>query len=101
MSKFGITICSMCQGIGDRYKFIVKDFKRFENDFASVLNDRMTECRCTAMYISGKSFNERLVLREDLRRIDVIGKLIPKWSWLSMRAILHGSSCQQDKTESN
>ncbi|KAJ8922735.1 hypothetical protein NQ315_007770 [Exocentrus adspersus] len=45
-----------------------------ENELALLLYDRMTECRYTPENTPKKSFNEKLVKKEDLRVIDVLGK---------------------------
>lgn len=48
--------------------------KQVETDLASLLYDRMTECRYTPENIPKSSFNEKLVKKEDIREIDVLGK---------------------------
>lgn len=45
-----------------------------EKELAALLYDRMTECRYTSENIPKSSFNEKLVKREDLREIDILGK---------------------------
>ncbi|CAG9860959.1 unnamed protein product [Phyllotreta striolata] len=45
-----------------------------ENQLASLLYDRMTECRYTPENIPKKSFNEKLTKKEDIKEIDVLGK---------------------------
>lgn len=48
--------------------------KQTETELASLLYDRMTECRYTPENIPKNSFNEKLVKKEDIREIDIIGK---------------------------
>lgn len=43
-----------------------------EENLASLLHDRMTECRYTSSNIPKKSFNEKLVKKENIRVIDVM-----------------------------
>ncbi|KAF2896068.1 hypothetical protein ILUMI_10112 [Ignelater luminosus] len=43
-----------------------------ENELASLLHDRMTECRYTSENIPKKSFNEKLIKKEDIREIDIL-----------------------------
>lgn len=45
-----------------------------ETELASLLYDRMTECRYTPENIPKKSFNEKLTKKEDIKEIDVLGK---------------------------
>lgn len=45
-----------------------------ETELASLLFDRMTECRYTPQNIPKNSFNEKLVKKEDIREIDIMGK---------------------------
>ncbi|KAK9744912.1 Formylglycinamide ribonucleotide amidotransferase N-terminal [Popillia japonica] len=48
--------------------------KTEEDELASGLFDRMTECRYTESNIPRKSFNEKLVKKDDLRDVDIMGK---------------------------
>lgn len=48
--------------------------KQVETELASLLYDRMTECRYTPENTPKNSFNEKLVKKEDLREIDILGK---------------------------
>lgn len=48
--------------------------KSIEDKLVSVLHDRMTECRYTAENKPKKSFNEKLVKKEDIHYVDVIKK---------------------------
>lgn len=43
-------------------------------EIASVLHDRMTECIYTAANVPKKSFNEKLVKKENIREVDVLKK---------------------------
>lgn len=43
-----------------------------ENKLAAVLHDRMTECRYTEENIPKRSFNEKLVKKEDIRHVDIL-----------------------------
>lgn len=54
--------------------FIKEVSMQVESDLASLLYDRMTECRYTPENIPKNSFNEKLVKKEDLREIDILGK---------------------------
>ncbi|KAK4887655.1 hypothetical protein RN001_003926 [Aquatica leii] len=56
------------------FKLIVKVSPAIENELVSLLHDRMTECRYTHENIPKKSFNEKLVKKEDLRDVDVMGR---------------------------
>ncbi|KAB0796519.1 hypothetical protein PPYR_10580 [Photinus pyralis] len=56
------------------FKLIVTVPSAVENELASVLFDRMTECRYTNENIPKKSFNEKLVKKEDLRKIDILSR---------------------------
>ncbi|XP_050507688.1 phosphoribosylformylglycinamidine synthase-like [Diabrotica virgifera virgifera] len=47
---------------------------QIENNLASLLYDRMTECRYTPENIPKVSFNEKLVKKEDIKEIDILGK---------------------------
>lgn len=46
--------------------------KKEEDDLASLLYDRMTECRYTLENIPKRSFNEKLVKKENIKEIDVL-----------------------------
>ncbi|KAJ3658174.1 hypothetical protein Zmor_009931 [Zophobas morio] len=79
---------SICQNLGlgqvvrlevsRRYKLIfnegVNASKNEVDEAAAVLYDRMTECRYTPENIPRKSFNEKLVKKEDIREINVLKK---------------------------
>lgn len=79
---------SICQNLGltrvkrlevsRRYLLVFKTSekltKQLEDDLASLLYDRMTECRYTPENIPKKSFDEQLVKKEDIREIDIISK---------------------------
>lgn len=77
---------SICQSLGlnqvcrlevsTRYLLTFKKevSMQVESDLASLLYDRMTECRYTPENIPKNSFNEKLVKKEDLREIDILGK---------------------------
>lgn len=45
-----------------------------ENALAAALHDRMTECRYTSANIPKRSFNEKLVKKEELHDVDVLKK---------------------------
>lgn len=45
-----------------------------QNELTSLLHDRMTECQYTASNIPKRSFNEKLVKKEDLHDVDVLKK---------------------------
>lgn len=78
---------SICQNLGlknvvrlevsKRYLIIwnktnVNITSEIENKLAAVLHDRMTECRYTSDNIPKRSFNEKLIKKEDIRQIDVM-----------------------------
>lgn len=44
-----------------------------ENILAAVLHDRMTECKYTSENIPKRSFNEKLIKKEDIRQINILG----------------------------
>lgn len=48
--------------------------KQVESDLASLLYDRMTECRYTPQNIPKRSFNEKLVKKEDLRDVNILSR---------------------------
>ncbi|RZC42112.1 phosphoribosylformylglycinamidine synthase-like [Asbolus verrucosus] len=48
--------------------------EREVDEIASLLYDRMTECRYTSENIPRKSFNEKLTKKENIKEIDVLGK---------------------------
>lgn len=54
------------------FKEKVKISPEKENELASLLYDRMTECRYTSENIPKKSFNEKLIKKEDIREIDIL-----------------------------
>ncbi|XP_018567396.1 phosphoribosylformylglycinamidine synthase [Anoplophora glabripennis] len=64
--------------VSRRYLLVFQDVskvtKQIEDNLVSLLHDRMTECRYTSQNIPKKSFNEKLVKKEDLRDIDVLGR---------------------------
>lgn len=47
--------------------------KQEEEDLASGLYDRMTECRYTEANIPKKSFNEKLKRKDDIKDVDILG----------------------------
>lgn len=77
---------SICQSLGlnqvnrlevsRRYLLFFKQAitKQMESELASLLYDRMTECIYTPENIPKNSFNEKLVKKEDIREIDILGK---------------------------
>lgn len=52
----------------------VKMTKQLEEELAAVLHDRMTECQYTPENIPKRSFNERLVKKEDYHDVNVMGE---------------------------
>ncbi|KAK5644184.1 hypothetical protein RI129_008029 [Pyrocoelia pectoralis] len=56
------------------FKLIVNVPSTIENELASVLFDRMTECRYTSENIPKKSFNEKLVKKENLHEVDILAR---------------------------
>ncbi|CAH1958627.1 unnamed protein product [Acanthoscelides obtectus] len=64
--------------VSRRYLIIFKEGstinKAIEDNLVSLLHDRMTECRYTKENIPKKSFNEKLVKKEDIKEVDVLGK---------------------------
>ncbi|XP_074041369.1 phosphoribosylformylglycinamidine synthase [Leptinotarsa decemlineata] len=77
---------SICHGLGLKQikrlevsrRYLLKSSEgvshETENNIATVLFDRMTECRYTAENIPKLSFNENLIKKEDIREIDVLNK---------------------------
>ncbi|EFA02192.2 phosphoribosylformylglycinamidine synthase [Tribolium castaneum] len=60
--------------VSRRYKLVFHGAVSKVDEIASALYDRMTECRYTPENIPKKSFNEKLVKKEDIREIDVMKK---------------------------
>ncbi|CAG9820256.1 unnamed protein product [Phaedon cochleariae] len=64
--------------VSRRYLLIFESAKevteKIVNDLASMLYDRMTECRYTVQNIPKKSFNENLTKKEDIREVDILGR---------------------------
>ncbi|XP_030749846.1 phosphoribosylformylglycinamidine synthase [Sitophilus oryzae] len=64
--------------VSRRYLLIIKSGNKISQDIerklASILYDRMTECRYTSENIPKNSFNEKLTKKENIREIDVLKK---------------------------
>lgn len=52
----------------------VKVTNELESNLTAALHDRMTECRYTEANIPKKSFNEKLVKRENMKEVDVLNE---------------------------